>query len=100
MAGDCYLLLAPGLPPPDLPPLSLPLYLSRNFTRSSSPCGSIVWPNVSGITLGGNPGAILALGSTIDFLTSEGLIPGITVSRSGPTVPEAPAAFMVWQPAH
>ena len=46
----------------------------------------------------GEAGRDLGLGSTMDCLTSAAVISGITWSRSGPTVPDAPIAFIVWQP--
>src|SRR3954451_4241520 len=45
------------------------------------------------------PCSIYALGSTIDVLMKAGFLPFRNLSRSGPTVPLAPASLSVWQAA-
>src|SRR4029078_1810331 len=76
-AGDKRPDVAPYLP-------DLPAFCWRNLISVFRSFGLIAWPNVGGMTVGGQPGVIFAFGSVIDCLISAALIPARTLSRSGP----------------
>src|SRR4029079_15198979 len=68
----------------------------RYFTKASIWAGWSVFPNVGGMTLAGKPFSTNALGLTIEVRMNAGVLPLSTLSRSGPTLPVAPASESVW----
>src|SRR3954451_11664316 len=70
--------------------------VDRYLTRAARSAGLRSLPKVVGMTPLGKPFSTNAPGSTIDCLMKAASRDARTLSRSGPTVPEAPASLSVW----